>query len=266
MSYIRLTHQSQSVGTADVSVFFPETSTVSLFPASDKVTYPKHDKARWYKTLWLLHGAGGDYSDWALNSMILRYCLARDLVVVMPTIENRFGLIAGTDYLTYLVDELPKYLRFVFPLSDKREDNYIAGLSYGGYFSYMAALNYPEKYCAVGSFSSPLDVSIDVGHRNGEEFGFPKPEDVPGSKWDVMHLAEKLKNEGTELPRMYQACGTEDFTWEMNIPARDKFLSLGLDYTWVEDPGSHTFEYWDEHLKLFVDWLGLTTGDRKERL
>ncbi|MGM9521909.1 MAG: alpha/beta hydrolase [Oscillospiraceae bacterium] len=259
MSYIRLTHTSASVGTADVSVFFPDAHPNNLFPSSMRGEYFAHDKSRRYKTLWLLHGAGGDFSNWPLNSMIMRYCLARGLVVVMPTIDNRFGLTREGDYMAYLTGELPKYLRFLMPLSDKREDNFVAGLSYGGYFAYLAAMTYPEKYSCAGSFSSPIDVAMDVGRHGDRPFGFPTPGEVPGSRWDIFSLAEKLKAAGADIPRLYQSCGTEDFTWDMNVSARDKLRALGLDHTWEEGPGSHNFEFWDAYLKRFVDWLGLET-------
>ena len=38
----------------------------------------------------------------------------------------------GGAYYTYVSKELPKIMRSMFPLSDRREDNFIAGLSMGG--------------------------------------------------------------------------------------------------------------------------------------
>ena len=39
----------------------------------------------------------------------------------------------GADYFTFLTEELPEIVHYMFPrISKKREDNYIAGFSLGG--------------------------------------------------------------------------------------------------------------------------------------
>jgi esterase/lipase superfamily enzyme len=48
----------------------------------------------------------------------------------------------------FLSDELPRFVRSVFPLSDKRSDNYVAGLSMGEYDAFNMALNKPEQFAA----------------------------------------------------------------------------------------------------------------------
>ena len=30
-----------------------------------------------------------------------------------------------------------------------------------------------------------------------------------------------------------------------------------FDYTYEEDPGAHTWEFWDEHIQHFLKYLGL---------
>ena len=41
-----------------------------------------------YQTFWLLHGGGGDDSDWVNFSGIVRYASANKIAVVMPEGEN----------------------------------------------------------------------------------------------------------------------------------------------------------------------------------
>ena len=43
-----------------------------------------------FKVLYLLHGAFGDYSDWARLTSIERYAQEKHLVVVMPSAGNSF--------------------------------------------------------------------------------------------------------------------------------------------------------------------------------
>ena len=56
---------------------------------------------------------------------------------------------------------------------------------------------------------------------------------------------------------MFQACGTEDFTWEINVDMRDYFREKGLDLTWKEGPGIHNWDFWSEHIVDLIQWLPL---------
>ena len=44
------------------------------------------------------------------------------------------------------------------PLSDKREENFVAGLSMGGYGAFKMALTFPERFGAAVSMSGVLDI------------------------------------------------------------------------------------------------------------
>lgn len=61
-----------------------------------------------YKTLYLLHGAGGDYASWLLKSRVADYAEGKNIAVVMPSgnnkcyVNNRYG----KDYFTFLTEEL----------------------------------------------------------------------------------------------------------------------------------------------------------------
>ena len=91
-------------------------------------------------TLWLLHGMHGDRNSWMNGSAIVRHARARGIAVVMPSAENSFYTDQkyGFKYYTFIAKELPEYLRKILPLSKKREKNYIAGLSMGGYGAFKS--------------------------------------------------------------------------------------------------------------------------------
>jgi S-formylglutathione hydrolase FrmB len=218
----------------------------------------EYDKSTRYPVLWLVHGGGQTHSAWPLEARIKDKGTEAQIIIVMATVRDVLSMVSGADYFKFMAEELPEFIGFLFPTSRKREDNYIAGLSYGGYFSYRTALNYPDNYACVGSFSSPLDPAMDIKRLHPEgSTDFCKYYEIAGTNRDILSLATKLKESGREIPKMFQAVGTEDFTWDFNISARERFLSLGLDHTWVQGPGSHNFDFWDPILKQFVDWLPL---------
>ena len=112
-----------------------------------------------YKVLWLLHGTFGDYSDWIRKSMIELYAAEKDLIVVMPSAlntvyENWPDTMLGINMWDYFFDELMPMVYSWFPASDKKEDNYIAGLSMGGRGTMKYVCAHPEKFAAAAILSS----------------------------------------------------------------------------------------------------------------
>ncbi|MEQ2423516.1 alpha/beta hydrolase [Enterocloster hominis (ex Hitch et al. 2024)] len=217
-----------------------------------------------YQTLYLLHGGYGDYADWVRFTSIEKYAQEHKIAVVMASAGNSFyqDLKSGR-YFTYISEEVPKIARALFPLSEKREDNFVAGLSMGGYGAYKLAFSHPERYACAASLSGALDIfgTMDM-QMNGE--GNPIMDaikddlkDIAGTDSDLMSTLKKLKARGAELPKLYQACGTEDFIYGLNCHIRDEIRSMGVDLTYDEEPGAHTWDYWDRNIQKVLDWLPL---------
>lgn len=92
-----------------------------------------------YKTLYLLHGAGGDCESWLLRSRVADYCMNTNIAVVCPSGDNRFYVnnVNGRDYGNYIADELVNFMEKTFSVSDRMEDRYIGGMSMGAYGAFM---------------------------------------------------------------------------------------------------------------------------------
>lgn len=248
----------------DVDVFIPT-------PNSDEILNNKksdylYDGAR-FQTLYLLHGAYGDYTDWMRLTSIEKYAQEHKLAVVMPSASNSFyqDMYRGSAYLTYLTQELPAFVEKMFPLSRKREDRFVAGLSMGGYGALRLAFTCPEQYAACASLSGAIDLqAVQAQIHSGEISGpfrwediFEDPDAVADSDANLFHLIERQKKAGKPLPRVFQSCGTEDFIYKANLSARDKLRQAGVDLTWEEHPGIHDWDYWDTHIRRVLDWLPL---------
>ncbi|MEZ4770034.1 MAG: alpha/beta hydrolase-fold protein [Caldilineales bacterium] len=57
---------------------------------------------------------------------------------------------------TFVADELPALVKGMFPISSRRKDTFVAGLSMGGYGAFKLALAHPERYAAAASLSGAL--------------------------------------------------------------------------------------------------------------
>ena len=94
----------------------------------------KQQSSKKFPVLWLLHGGGGYHGDWIRFSEIEKYSNMYGVAVVMPDAQNSSytDMEFGPKWLTYFTEELPKYIYSHFPISDKREDNFVSGMSMGG--------------------------------------------------------------------------------------------------------------------------------------
>lgn len=235
------------------------------------------------KTLYLLHGIFGNYTDWVNGTRIQAWAEANDLAVIMPSGENRFYLDdekSGELYGEFIGKELVEFTRKLFPLSDKREDTFIAGLSMGGYGAIRNGLKYAENFGCVIGLSAALvhdtwkdadnSAPIFTFRRNYYETIFGEYDKVKGSDKDPKALLLKLKEEGRPVPKMYLCCGTEDGLVTANRDFRDFLNENGVDLTYVEGPGKHDWVFWDTYIKKVLDWLpfnrtgaGINSGNVK---
>ena len=271
MAYIKTHFFSTSLcfGT-DIHVFVPTPDADELLTGKDSSYFRPGVK---YQVLYLLHGAYGDYTDWLHLTSIDRYAQDHKIVVIMPSASNSFyqDMIYGSDYLTYITKELPEFCEHTFPISDKREDTFVAGLSMGGYGALKIALERPDKFAAAASLSGAIDLSAVIGGLSAlpsspfvREWLF-KEGPIDGTDADLFELIRRLQAEGKELPKIYQTVGTEDFIYEANLSAKAKLEALGVDLTYEEYPGIHDWKFWDAHIQDALDWMPLKNAVIEEK-
>lgn len=216
-----------------------------------------------FKTLYLLHGMFDDYSCWTRHSNVERYAEEKDLALVMTSVQNSFYVDTeyGHNYYTFITEELPRFVRMTFPLSDKKEDNFIGGLSMGGYGALMIALRNPDKFAAAVCLSGAVDVLESVDFSKEPPFIKLKamfgenPEKV--NPYKIYSLIENLTKSGLKLPRIYQAIGREDFLYESNIRFKKYLEEKGIAFAYEEGPGGHEWDFWDTYIKKAIEWLNL---------
>ena len=193
--------------------------------------------------------------------------------------ENRFYLDdekSGELYGEFIGKELVEFTRKLFPLSDKREDTFIAGLSMGGYGAIRNGLKYAENFGCVIGLSAALvhdtwkdadnSAPIFTFRRSYYEAIFGEYDKVKGSDKDPKALLLKLKEEGRPVPKMYLCCGTEDGLVTANRDFRDFLNENGVDLTYVEGPGKHDWVFWDTYIKKVLDWLPLKDVYKRQTL
>ncbi len=238
--------------TVDLTVIIP-TPTIPESFGMTGTQAPSHKPAAKYPVLYLLHGYGNNQAQWTGYTNAELYAEERQIAVVMFSGENKFYVNQenGDNYFDFISRELPEFICNMFPVSERREDTFIAGLSMGGFGATVHALTHPEHYAAIGSFSAAYHANPN-GIIGGGEF-ILKPEH------DVYQLADKLVKEHRAFPKMYICCGEKDFIYDIDKKFADAMKEMGQEVTWVSSPGySHEWRYWDKAIEEFLDWLPRT--------
>lgn len=218
-----------------------------------------------FPVLYLLHGLSDDHTIWMRRTSIERYAEAMGLAVVMPAGHRAYytDQVDGYAYATHIMDEVPAVARQLFPISDRREENFVAGLSMGGYGALKWGLTRPHTVAAAASLSGAVNIASVVEYfKQGDEDRtreftrtFGPLDQIPGSDNDLIHLMDKAKTRLTDLPALYACCGTEDFLY----PGNQTFLAAarqrGLPITYEEGPGAHNWAFWDQWIQRVLNWL-----------
>lgn len=248
------------------------TVSIQVILPVDTWTSPgqKARKAKPFKTLYLLHGLFGYNGDWISGTRIQRWAENKNLAVVMPSGENGFYLNqpnSGDDYNTFIGEELLAMTRSMFPLSHKREDTFIAGLSMGGYGAIQNGLKYAHNFSYIAGLSSAFVLEA-VQHGlfkepiANEKEAFGNIEAAKGTEKDLQFLAKQLKDKLKKdpfhsFPKLYIACGTEDRLLNANRDYRDFLLKEKIEHVYVESGGDHNWDYWDKTIQDVLAWLPL---------
>lgn len=212
-----------------------------------------------HQTLYLLHGLSDDHTIWTRRTSIERYAAPLGLAVVMPQVDRSFytNMAYGNKYWTFLTEELPMVARSFFPLSEARADNFVAGLSMGGYGAFKWALNKPDSFIAAASLSGAMDVETLQDRSEGGLYQLIFGENsIRGTEHDLFSLVEKVKDQNVK-PSLYQCCGTEDFLFEDNKRFKQACEHTAFDYTYEFSPGEHEWGYWDKKIQDVLEWLPL---------
>lgn len=150
MATLQMNILSLKLGTqANFSVILP-----SYVPSKEnaKKTYDEiYPRGVKLKTLWLLSSEYGDDAELLNYTSVLRYAQENNLAVVLPCGYNKLysNEPKGQKFLEFITDELWTVCTGTFALSQKKEDNFIGGVSLGAYAALKAALRNPDKYSKV---------------------------------------------------------------------------------------------------------------------
>lgn len=272
----------------EVCVLLPE-STPGCKPADF------FGRKKQYPVLWLLHGATWDYSCFLHYDKVESMLRGKEVMVVIPSglntdFANHMEFANGYPMTDYFFEELMPYIYSMFPASQEKEDNYLAGYSMGGAAALMFGLFHPEKFGQVGVLGSSVRESaflqpcldwtgeqfrkaaLENPRRFPTEFGNPewgitRKEINMISRYDTVQdyvnsmecTWERFRDgaKAGKLPRLLFCCGDQDGCYEKVKQFRSFAEELGITDIQYEFIPGYGHDRSDVPLRRAIEIMGI---------
>ena len=218
--------------------------TVVIRPAA----YAK-EKSKHFPVIYLLHGAGGSYSNWIKYvPHIQQLADEYQLMIVCPDgastswyfdspIDSTFR------YETFVGTEVPQYIDANYRTIADRKGRAITGLSMGGHGGIFLGFRHADIFSACGSTSGALHVTvITQGYGVEKRLGDTAVNRKYWQDWSVVNVIDHYPKDSLAI---IMDCGTEDRVLGMNRMVHEKMLKLKIPHDYIERPGEHNWKYWN---------------------
>ena len=239
-----------------------------ILPIEDTKSFDKNpsDKPNKFKTLYLLHGFANNAGDYLYSSRIFKIARDLNLAIVFPSGENSFYVDhEDTEMLygSYVGKELVEVTRKMFPLSSKREDTFIGGISMGGFGSLLVGSRFAETFDSIFCLSGGFITEDLVKEEHPDYLAqatlaffksiFGDFDTIKNSEKDPLFTSINAHNKGI-LPALYMACGKEDYIYDNNVNMVNKLRDSGINLCWEVASGKHDWFFWDVYLEKAIHW------------
>ncbi len=221
-----------------------ESKTVGTTRKMNVYTPPGYSRDKKYPVLYLLHGIGGDETEWqrfAHPNFVLDNLIAEGkavpMIVVMPNGRAQkddrasAGFGAAPAFAAFEQDLLKDVIPTIearYSVQADREHRALAGLSMGGGQTLNFGLAHLDTFAWVGAFSAAPNTK-------------PPAELVP----DPAAAKEKLK-------LLWIGCGKRDFLIGISQRVHAYLKEKGVPHVWHVDGNAHDPTEWKNNLYLFA--------------
>ncbi len=214
---------------------------------------PDYTAEKAYPVLYLLHGIGGDHSEWShgvpdvVVGNLIASGLAPEMIIVMPNVRARQNdaanpsdvysashFAAFDNFINDLTNDLMPFIAKEYPVMEGRENTAIAGLSMGGREALYIGLTKPETFGYVGAFC-------------------PAPGVLPYYAEDGLFQPADFKAaEGLDSYILINAGQWDGVVGEWPSTYADTLTANGTPVTFYVMPGGHDFTVWKHGLYNFA--------------
>ena len=242
------THEMQM---ADDSVYSPSLHRYMVF----RVISPSAPASADLRMgLFLLHGFGGDHTNWSSFVDLPGAIDTALLVIISPNGENSWYVNSVTDSLAgfenAIVDDVYPAVMRKYHIDSSRVG--VAGFSMGGFGALSLGLRHPEKFRFVGAMSASLDVpfgipDLELHGRGGLRLSMEIAVGTDAARWNEFDLVARARAlKGSAAPYLYLVTGIKDeYRKRLSLyrTFADSLRTFDLAYEFHEVPGRHDWKY-----------------------
>lgn len=181
-----------------------------------------YDSQKEYPFLLLLHGSGGDESDWDKGFPVLDALIAQGelapLIAAAPASGTSWWVDGEKAYETAMLRDILPYLMKKYKLSPYRDAWALAGFSMGGYGALRYAFMYHELFAGAILLSPALYDELPPDGSSARSSGaFGKPFSV--ERWRARNYPALLPNylESEEAVHFFIGVGDDDWHHEEGL-------------------------------------------------
>lgn len=246
-------------------------TTIRAYFPTDAMSGTKFEPP--FKTLYFLPGFSNDAATLASYLGFRRECELKGIAVIIVDGENSFYVDHPKRLANYsaFIKEVVEFTRMMFPLSEKREDTFLGGISMGGYGALLNGLRYRAIFSKIVALSPSADCyDLICGHPfmfDEELFTntFGSKEEYYGSHRNLCKYYSEVPKE--EIPELFIACGEQDDLVGKGVKDLRKTLTeQDIPFVDVREDGNHEMAYWEDNLDLAFSFLAGIEPGTKSRL
>ena len=203
-----------------------------------------------YPVLYLLHGYGGNNTNWVskkedLPDMASQY----GVIIVCPDGKNSWywdsPVNKESQYETFIANDLVTFIDNTYRTIPEAGMRAITGLSMGGHGALFIALRHPAVFGSCGSMSGGVDIRPFPEKWNMKaSLGDYAQNKAVWDKHTVINLVAGLKT----TQHIVFECGVDDFFIGVNRALHQAMLDAKIAHDYSERPGAHTWQYWTNAL------------------
>ena len=238
-----------------LSPIIGESFAYRVYLPPDYLRAPK----RLYPVLYMLHGNGGNYTEWSdsyLPEQVDRMIVAGEIqpmIVVMPDDgESTYwaNWDSGPRWADYVTDDVVSAIDQRYRTQANPAGRAIGGLSMGGLGALNLALQHADVFGVVGAHSPSVRLEPDpaLWFLQGQTF------------WDNDPVWLAQNRSGLDTLSIWLDAGTEDI-WLPNIEAvHTALVGEGVHVDWHVFPGPHEAVYWIDHVPDYLRFYSEALG------
>lgn len=213
--------------------------------------YATDEKA--YPVLYLLHGHSDSYSGWVTKAKSVPDLVDQyQMIVVCPDggydswyIDSPIN--PNSQYETHVAQEVVSYVDEYYRTIPGRKGRAITGLSMGGHGGFFLGIRHQDIFGAIGSMSGGVNLTYDVTRWGiSRQLG---PYEKNPLRWDSLSVVNMIDQIQPGNLAIMIDCGIDDFFFEINRDLHRILLEANIPHDYVERPGVHNWDYWDNAIK-----------------